>query len=122
MVYRLLGWRGDVDDVVQDVFLAALRRFDQFLSHLPAGVQVFSLFYANPRLLALVAEIMAGAPRLAEHLAQRPALLDAVLTEASGGVNLETVRAIAESGVDLISVGALTHSATVLDIGFDFET
>jgi nicotinate-nucleotide pyrophosphorylase (carboxylating) len=43
-----------------------------------------------------------------------------VLTEASGGVNLDTVRAIAETGVDLISVGALTHSAPVLDIGLDF--
>lgn len=43
-----------------------------------------------------------------------------VLTEASGGVNLDTVRAIAESGVDLISVGALTHSAPVLDLGLDF--
>lgn len=43
-----------------------------------------------------------------------------VITEASGGVTLETVRAIAESGVDLISVGALTHSAPVLDIGLDF--
>jgi len=43
------------------------------------------------------------------------------LTEASGGVNLETVRAIAESGVDLISVGALTHSAPILDLGLDFE-
>lgn len=42
--------------------------------------------------------------------------------EASGGVNLSSVRAIAESGVDLISVGALTHSAPVLDIGLDFET
>jgi glutamate-ammonia-ligase adenylyltransferase len=59
----------------------ALRRFDQFLSHLPAGVQLFSLFHANPGLLALVAEIMAGAPRLADHLAQHPALLDPVLTE-----------------------------------------
>jgi nicotinate-nucleotide pyrophosphorylase (carboxylating) len=43
-----------------------------------------------------------------------------LLTEASGGVRLETVRGIAESGVDLISVGALTHSAAVLDIGLDF--
>lgn len=42
------------------------------------------------------------------------------VTEASGGVNLETVRDIAETGVDLISVGALTHSATVLDLGLDF--
>jgi nicotinate-nucleotide pyrophosphorylase (carboxylating) len=44
-----------------------------------------------------------------------------VITEASGGVNLETVRAIAETGVDHISVGALTHSAPVLDIGLDFD-
>jgi nicotinate-nucleotide pyrophosphorylase (carboxylating) len=39
--------------------------------------------------------------------------------EASGGVTLETVRAIAETGVDVISVGALTHSASTLDIGLD---
>lgn len=43
------------------------------------------------------------------------------LLEASGGVNLETVRGIAETGVDLISVGALTHSAPVLDLGLDFQ-
>ena len=57
------------------------------------------------------------------------ALADAVkivagrcLTEASGGVNLDTVRDIAATGVDLISVGALTHSAPVLDLGLDFAT
>ena len=42
-------------------------------------------------------------------------------TEASGGVNLKTVRAIAETGVDFISVGAITHSARAVDIGLDFE-
>jgi nicotinate-nucleotide pyrophosphorylase (carboxylating) len=42
-----------------------------------------------------------------------------VRLEASGGVNLDTLRAIAETGVDAISVGALTHSAPVLDIGLD---
>jgi nicotinate-nucleotide pyrophosphorylase (carboxylating) len=41
------------------------------------------------------------------------------ILEASGGVNLETVRAIAEAGVDVISVGALTHSAPNFDIGLD---
>ena len=41
-------------------------------------------------------------------------------TEASGGVNLSTVRAIAETGVDYISVGALTHSARAVDIALDF--
>ena len=43
-------------------------------------------------------------------------------TEASGGVNLKTVRGIAQTGVDLISVGAITHSARAVDIGLDFET
>jgi nicotinate-nucleotide pyrophosphorylase (carboxylating) len=41
--------------------------------------------------------------------------------EASGGVNLDTVRRIAETGVDWISVGALTHSAPALDLALDFE-
>ncbi len=41
------------------------------------------------------------------------------VVEASGGVSLETVRAIAETGVDVISVGALTHSARALDLGLD---
>jgi nicotinate-nucleotide pyrophosphorylase (carboxylating) len=44
-----------------------------------------------------------------------------VPTEASGGVRLETVRAIAESGVDRISIGRLTQSAPAIDIGLDFE-
>ena len=43
------------------------------------------------------------------------------VTEASGGVTLDTVRQIAETGVDLISVGALTHSVPSLDVGLDFE-
>jgi len=43
------------------------------------------------------------------------------LTEASGGVNLKTVRGIAETGVDLISVGAVTHSARSADLGLDFD-
>lgn len=44
-----------------------------------------------------------------------------VKTEASGGVNLTTVRAIAETGVDWISVGALTHSPPALDLALDFD-
>jgi nicotinate-nucleotide pyrophosphorylase (carboxylating) len=43
-----------------------------------------------------------------------------VLLEASGGVNLESIRGIAETGVDRISVGALTHSAAGLDVGLDW--
>lgn len=50
----------------------------------------------------------------AKNNRKRPAL------EASGGINLNTVKAIAESGVDRISVGAITHSAPALDIGLDY--
>jgi nicotinate-nucleotide pyrophosphorylase (carboxylating) len=46
---------------------------------------------------------------------------DKLATEASGGVTLETVAKIAESGVDVISVGALTHSAPVLDVALDID-
>ena len=59
-----------------------------------------------------------------EQLSQAVAIRDAkspeVLLEASGGVNLETIAAIAETGVDRVSVGALTHSAINFDIGLDW--
>lgn len=51
----------------------------------------------------------------------RDRLAPHVLLEASGGVNLETVREIAETGVERISIGALTHSAPSLDLAFDWK-
>ena len=45
-----------------------------------------------------------------------------VLLEASGGLTLDNARAVAETGVHFISVGGLTHSSPILDIGLDFET
>ncbi len=66
-----LARMGDADSA----FLA----FDKFLSGLPAGVQLFSLLKANPRLLDLLATILGSAPRLAEQLSRRPKVLDAVL-------------------------------------------
>lgn len=60
---------------------AAFVKFDEFLSRLPAGVPLFSLFYSNPGLLDLVAEVMGDAPRLAGHLSRNPALLDSVLSQ-----------------------------------------
>ncbi|MCH8168824.1 MAG: bifunctional [glutamine synthetase] adenylyltransferase/[glutamine synthetase]-adenylyl-L-tyrosine phosphorylase, partial [Proteobacteria bacterium] len=57
----------------------AMVQFDRFLSGLPAGVQVFSLFTANPHLLDLIVEICAAAPRLAAHLGRQPQALDALL-------------------------------------------
>ena len=57
----------------------ALLRFDRCLAALHAGVPILSVFYSNPQLLELVGEIMGDAPRLADHLSRRPALLDYVL-------------------------------------------
>ncbi|MEM8851877.1 MAG: glutamine-synthetase adenylyltransferase, partial [Pseudomonadota bacterium] len=57
----------------------ALAAFDAFLRGLPAGVQVLSLFEANPKLVALLADICATAPDLARHLSRNAAVLDAVL-------------------------------------------
>ena len=76
---------------------------------LPAGlVDIALLDNMTPETLrAMVARRDAAAPHLQ--------------LEASGGVTLDTVRTIAESGVDRISVGALTHSATSLDVGLEAE-
>ena len=73
--------------------------------------------------------LKAGATRLLLDNMDAPTLRGAVTlvggrvpTEASGGVRLETIRAIAETGVDFISVGRITQSAPAADIGLDFAT
>ncbi len=58
----------------------ALSKFDSFLRGLPAGVQVFALFEANPQILDLLVDICATAPRLAEYLGRNASALDAVLS------------------------------------------
>lgn len=57
----------------------ALHAFDGFLSGLPAGVQLFSLFEANPQLIDLIVDILATAPALGRHLARNSSVLDAVI-------------------------------------------
>jgi len=58
----------------------ALLEFDRFLSGLPAGVQILSLFEANPALLEMLTEICAAAPRLAAYLGRNSAVIDALLS------------------------------------------
>lgn len=58
----------------------AFFRFDEFLSKLPSGVQLFSMFQSNPSMLDLIADIIGTAPRLAEHLARKGNILDGVLS------------------------------------------
>ncbi|HVW74978.1 MAG TPA: bifunctional [glutamine synthetase] adenylyltransferase/[glutamine synthetase]-adenylyl-L-tyrosine phosphorylase [Rhizomicrobium sp.] len=57
----------------------AFTQFDRFLSSLPSGVQLFSLFLARPQFLELLAKIVGATPRLASYLARNPAVLDALL-------------------------------------------
>ena len=57
----------------------ALNAFDNFLQGLPAGVQLFSLFQANPHLIDLLIDILGTAPALSRHLAKHPQVLDAVI-------------------------------------------
>ncbi len=78
---------------------------DQVEQALAASVDIILLDNMNPAQLRQAVEKCKGRAR----------------TEASGGVTLGNVRAIAETGVDFISVGALTHSARAVDIGLDFE-
>ena len=61
------------------------------------------------------------ADEMREAVALRDRMNPAVRLEASGGLTLETARAVAETGVDLIAVGELTHSAPVLDLGLDLR-
>ncbi|HVU64468.1 MAG TPA: hypothetical protein VHC70_10870, partial [Phycisphaerales bacterium] len=60
-------------------------------------------------------------PTLRKAVAMRAEHVSTVLLEASGGVTLDTVRAIAETGVDLISVGGLTHHAVSLDFSMEVK-
>ena len=62
-----------------------------------------------------------GPDALAESVRRRDARAPGVRLEASGGITLATVAALARTGVDRISVGALTHSAPALDIGLDYR-
>ena len=61
---------------------AALARFDAFLSRLPSGVQILSLFQRHPALLARIAAVLGAAPSLAEHLARNPLALEGLLEPA----------------------------------------
>jgi nicotinate-nucleotide pyrophosphorylase (carboxylating) len=80
-----------------------LEQIDQAVA---AGADFVLLDNMNPIQLRLAVQKCKGGPQ----------------TEASGGVTLASVRTIAETGVDFISIGALTHSARAMDIGLDFES
>ena len=85
---------------------AAFTQFDRFLTRLPAGVQPFSLFLANPQLLQLVAAVCGSAPRLAEYLGRTPAVLDALLDPGYLGEFPRRARLDRDLGVMLGDAGS----------------
>lgn len=90
----------------------ALQRFDELLSRLPAGVQLFSLIRANPWLLEQLSDIMAGAPRLARMLERKPNLLD-IFLDADCDAQVATLEA-ATVDLDYLIEGTRTYE-DVLD-------
>ncbi len=90
---------------------------------IPVEIEVDTLEQLNEALLGqpdvILLDNMTN-DQMREAVRRRNAVAPKILLEASGGVTLTTVRAIAETGVDHISVGALTHSAPALDIALDY--
>lgn len=84
-------------------------------------VEVDRLDQIEPVLAAGIGTIMLDNFSLADLRAGVEQVAGRAVVEASGGVSLDTVRAIAETGVDVISVGALTHGARSLDLGLDLN-
>lgn len=80
---------------------------EQLRQVLPAGPDIVLLDNMQP-------------DTLREAVAIRNELAPGIELEASGGITLATIRAVAETGVDRISSGALTHSAIVLDVALDW--
>jgi len=98
----------------------ALRRARAFAGHLmKVEVEVDTLAQFDEALAEAPDVILLDNFSLADLREAVRRAAGRVALEASGGISLETVRPVAETGVDVISVGALTHSASVLDIGLD---
>lgn len=91
--------------VVVEIEVDSLEQFDRALECRPDIILVDNL----------------GPDALAEAVRRRDLHAPGILLEASGGVTLSTVADLARTGVDRISVGAITHSAPALDIGLDYE-
>jgi len=98
----------------------AVRRAKAFAGHMTrVAVEIDRLDQLDDAIAEGAESILLDNFSLADLQAAVAAAKGQVTLEASGGVNLDTVRAIADTGVDVISVGALTHSASNFDLGLD---
>jgi nicotinate-nucleotide pyrophosphorylase (carboxylating) len=98
---------------------AVMRARDRAPHPLRIEVEVTTLDQVNEALETRAEVILLDNMTVAEVRAAVQKIAGRALIEVSGGVTLETVRALAETGVDLISVGALTHSARAVDLSFE---
>jgi nicotinate-nucleotide pyrophosphorylase (carboxylating) len=114
--------------LIKDNHLAAVGSVADAVSRARAGAKPDVVFEVECDTLAQVADALeAGADAVLLDNMDDATIAKAVaaaagraITEASGNVNLRTVRGVASTGVDVISVGALTHGAVSLDVGLDF--
>jgi nicotinate-nucleotide pyrophosphorylase (carboxylating) len=117
-----------VKDNHRAVLAAGGRSLPEAVARLKAGLPPTMTVEVEVDTLEELEEVLQGGPDavLLDNMSPnelRVAVLTIrgrAITEASGGVTLETVRTIAESGVDLVSIGALTHSAPALDVALDW--
>lgn len=103
-----IGQHGTAQSISECTFVEIeVDTLDQLREVLPAEPDIVLLDNMTPALIAEAVRI-------------RNSVNPAVQLEASGGITLQTIRAIAETGVERISVGSLTHSAVSLDLGLDW--
>ena len=103
---------------LKDVIQLALARASHTIK---VEVEVESMDQVEEALEAGAHIIMLDNMPVAEMAAAMKVIGDRAVVEASGGITYDTVRAVAETGVDLISIGGLTHSVNALDISLDLE-
>jgi nicotinate-nucleotide pyrophosphorylase (carboxylating) len=107
-------------DATPNAIAAAVRRARDAWSTLRVEVEVDTLNQLDQAVAAGADIILLDNMSLGDLREAVQRVGNRAQTEASGGVRLDTVRAIAETGVDFISVGAITHSARAVDLGLDF--
>jgi nicotinate-nucleotide pyrophosphorylase (carboxylating) len=116
---HLAALAGDPDPIA-----TAIRRAREKCPQVPIEVEVDSLAQFDRALACEPDTILLDnmtPDQMRECVRRRDAAGSRVQLEASGGVTLQTLRTVAESGVDRVSVGALTHSAVALDIALDYD-
>ena len=102
----------------------AFRRVRELAATIPVEIEVDTLDGLREAIAAGADEVLIDnftPDEMREAVAVRDEMNPAVRLEASGGLTLDSARAVAETGVDYIAVGELTHSARVLDIGLDLR-